>query len=726
MKHKFRIRSFALAAILAATFGLAACGGNGGTGGNGGNGGTGGGGGSGEPQHTHTFASTWTSDEEFHWHAATCTDTDEKKDKAAHDYKNGVCGTCSYAHKNHSFVGTTCTVCGYTIPSSKLRFEEVLAGDGETVAGYSVIGWDESVTDRTRLVIPAEYSGKPVVAVGDNAFDIEDGDGDETLATVYLPESVKNLGEYAFYGCAGLKNINLEHVENLYQGAFYECTGLERAEMGSLKTLGQYAFYGCTALTFVRLEGAETFEDQAFRNCPALERAEFGDEIESFPEYTFYESEGVKELSFGKEFSQTLTASGLPEGLESIEVSSENANYASEGGILYNKAKTEIAIAPKSMKGRVTIADGVKELKKSMIHFMNHAYITSLTLPASVEKIERRSFSGCNVLAEIYNPSAVEITDVERFGLNEEAVVHTALSEKSIVTDPDENGFVWRTDKDVLHTYFGKETKLTLPDGHEGRAYAVATCAFCRNPLEKVTIPSKVTALGISCFVNCKQLKEVVIGEGTEEIGESAFSNCTALTKITIPKSVKKIGAGAFYQCMALERVDFTGTVSQWAAIEFENSNSNIFVNSTKEKQAVLYLGDGKPLPEKITIEGIEKVGNYAFYGSPVQEVVIGAGVKKIGQDAFTYCADLKSVVIGKEVEFFYYAFSNGSPIETFYYEGTQDMWKTLNNGNGGSSALKSAAVSYFSEKAPTAEQWSAGANWWHFGADGFAVAWTK
>ena len=37
--------------------------------------------------HEHTFADAWTYDDTYHWHAATCGDTAEVKDKAEHDWE---------------------------------------------------------------------------------------------------------------------------------------------------------------------------------------------------------------------------------------------------------------------------------------------------------------------------------------------------------------------------------------------------------------------------------------------------------------------------------------------------------------------------------------------------------------------------------------------------------------------------------------------------------------
>ncbi len=679
------------------------------------------------PAHEHSYSTDWTSDDDFHWHASTCGHEDAVSGRAAHTYENGVCSECLHAHENHTFEGTACSVCGYTLPTSKLQYEEVFGDDGETVTGYSVVGWDESETDRTNLVIPAEYNGKPVVSVGNEAFHVEEGD--DTLTAVFLPETVKDLGEYCFYACSAVVSINLECIEVLQKGALRECTALESVELGFLKSVGKYPFYGCTSLKFVRIEGAENFETEFLRNCPALERAEFGDNVQSLPRNTFYDSGAVRELSLGKAFSQEVTSDTFPAGLESIEVSTENVVYSTEGGILYNKDKTQLVYVPKYLKGRVVIADGVKKLDYGYFYFWDHPFLTSITIPASVERIENgpieQTFRDSNRIAEIYNLSQVELVDLEdHFGLAETTVIHKSLSEKSVVTDLDKDGFVWRTDADALHAYLGRETQLTLPDGHEGKSYAVGSYAFYGSALEKVIIPANITALGEYSFGNCRSLSEVVIAEGIREIGLAAFNSCEMLSKLSLPKSIKTVGAGAFYGCNAIERVDYAGTVSEWAAIEFGNNYSNIFKTPLRQMPAALYLGDGSPLPETIVIEGIEKVGANAFNGAPVKMVILGKGVKTVGQNAFINCEDLKQVVIGKDTTYFAHAFAQ--PLETFFYEGDKETWATLNDGSGGGSAYRNAAVYFFSDGTPSDEQWEQSPNWWHYDTDGSVIIWFK
>lgn len=56
--------------------------------------------------HTHTYSDDWAHDANNHWHAATCEHTEEKDDSSAHvDFdKNGVCDVCGYdADHTHTY-----------------------------------------------------------------------------------------------------------------------------------------------------------------------------------------------------------------------------------------------------------------------------------------------------------------------------------------------------------------------------------------------------------------------------------------------------------------------------------------------------------------------------------------------------------------------------------------------------------------------------------------------
>lgn len=652
------------------------------------------------PELGHDWDREWTRDENGHYHVC-----------------NRGCGKRE-GEAAHTFVRGACSVCGYSLAPSALVYEEVYAGDGSTVVGYAVAGWDESATDKRVLSVPAEHENQPVVAIKERAFYAEEGD--ETLQTVVLAGSVKTVGEYAFYGCTGIVSADLMGVENVEKGAFYGCTGLARVDLGSLGTLGDYAFYHCTAMQSLTVEGIEQFGKQVFQDCPALTSASFGDGVTALGQYAFYTTENLRTISFGKAFEQSIAWDTFPmEHLERIEVSGENEVYASVGGVLYNKAKTQLVLVPYAYKGKVDVAEGVTDIASNKAQFLNHAYVTSVTLPSTLTSLAggaiRQAFRGCTRLVEVYNLSGIDVMQEDDFGdgnlygLAADVVVHSARSEASVVSDPDADGFVWQTHAGQLIAYFGEERALALPADYRGSAYSVREYAFAGCGAESLTVPAGVT-LKDYAFSGCADLASVTFEEGVTEIGAGAFSSCAALQTVSFPKTLKTVGGGAFVGCTGLESAHYAGSVSEYAAINFGNGYSNVFFTGAALDCA------GEPLPEQIVIEGVEEIGTYAFWGAPVKSVVVGKGVKKIGQDAFSK-STVESVVLGKDLLHFANAFSNSS-LARAYFEGSQEDWDALNAEFTHASLPAGVTVYYFAAQRP--ESGTA----WHYGADGTPELW--
>ena len=86
-------------------------------------------------------------------------------------------------------------------------------------------------------------------------------------------------------------------------------------------------------------------------------------------------------------------------GISAIEVAEDHAAYSSQGGILYNKQKTQIIRVPRKHQGEVTIADGVTSIAEYT--FSGCIEVTSITIPASVTKISRDSFRECSALTTV-------------------------------------------------------------------------------------------------------------------------------------------------------------------------------------------------------------------------------------------------------------------------------------------------------------------------------------
>ena len=83
----------------------------------------------------------------------------------------------------------------------------------------------------------------------------------------------------------------------------------------------------------------------------------------------------------------------------------DNTTYASQDGILYNKSKTAFVCIPKSIKGAVSIPNGITTISSSS--FQGRNKITSVELSDSVKNIESNAFYNCSGLTNVKIPSGI-------------------------------------------------------------------------------------------------------------------------------------------------------------------------------------------------------------------------------------------------------------------------------------------------------------------------------
>ena len=80
------------------------------------------------------------------------------------------------------------------------------------------------------VVIPREIDGYPVTEIAPYAFSAHSKDKDSNavcgamLTEIVLPDTLKRIGRYAFYGCENLEKISFySHIKDIGAGAFTGC-----------------------------------------------------------------------------------------------------------------------------------------------------------------------------------------------------------------------------------------------------------------------------------------------------------------------------------------------------------------------------------------------------------------------------------------------------------------------------------------------------------------------
>ena len=483
---------------------------------------------------------------------ATCTEG---------GYTSGLCSACGNTYTRdytdplgHDFVDGKCTRCSALEPTDGLEFRISVSMEDEY---YTCVGIGTAT--ELNIVIPSEYNGSPVKAIGDSAFSNK-----RDILSVIIPDTVTSIGAEAFYYCTSLKSITIpDSVTRVGKDAFSFCRSLESA---STPIAGENMFTYCEELKDVDLRGVKTIGKYAFQRCESLKSITIPSSVTSISAFAFLNSSGLEEvkiddlskwceISFENEYSNPLS---------SAQVYGKSTRLYVKGE--YNK--------------KLTIPDGATSV--SDFAFYGYINVSEITLPDSVTRIGESAFSGCSQLLNINIPSKVTSIGKEAFK-NCRNLISIAISDGV---------------KEICDGTFGGCTALssvTLPDSVT--SIGNSTFSDCKSlksiklpdcitsisdelfwgctALEKITIPDGVTVIGIEAFSRCESLTDIIIPEGVKRIESYAFEHCTKLTTATLPASVSYVWC-TFAYCYNLTEIFYGGTVKQWEKLT-KNSSINYY-----------------------------------------------------------------------------------------------------------------------------------------------------
>ena len=278
-----------------------------------------------------------------------------------------------------------------------------------------------------------------------------------------VSESVADVASAETYGDFEYSVLDDGTVEiTKYIGSAEKVEIPEKINGKSVTSIGNYAFEYCENITSVTIPDSVTsIGFRVFSNCTSLTSITIPNSVTSISGEAF-------------ENCTSLTA---------INVASENSNYVSVNGVLYNKDKTTIICYPAGKKDN------------------------NYKIPDSVTEIDDYAFNGCISLSSVTIPNSVTSIGVYAF------------------------------------EYCASLKSITIPDS----VPLVGPGAFsnCTN-LTSVTIQNGVMYIGNEAFANCTSLTGITIPDSVTWIGRYSFDGCTSLTSITIPNSVTSIGKKAF------------------------------------------------------------------------------------------------------------------------------------------------------------------------------------
>ena len=465
-----------------------------------------------------------------------------------------------------------------------------------------------------------------VTSIGESAFGSH-----SNLTSVTIAGSVKSIGRLAFEQCRNLSSINLNAgLTSIGDQAFINCKALEEITLPDTVTfLDYFPFAWCNRLNNIWVGNGNTVFSS--KNGVLYNRS--GDTLLCFPagrsgvctipegvhtisEYAFTGCDKLTKINIPASVD-TIARFDQCLSLENISVNSNNSNYKSQDGILYNKSGDKLLFCPEGKKGACSILQGVTQIDK--LAFYRCKKITSITIPDSVTTIGRideyiQVIPVSNCFSECDSLTSITVSSGNQHFYSK-------------------GGCVFDAQNRLIACPAGKSGKYTIPAGTVSIEYG----AFqgCKE-LTEVVIPASVVRIGVFAFDTCEKLSSITIPDSVTEINELAFQCCQAFRTIELPSALTTIDWGVFFSCHNLETVIIHKSVTSIvdSAFAYNDNLQDIYYDGTKAMWNRIEIG---------TEQNEALLNARMHYSQTEADLVFPRELKRIEDEAFS---GIKDVVV--------------------------------------------------------------------------------
>ena len=241
----------------------------------------------------------------------------------------------------------------------------------------------------------------------------------------------------------------------------------------------------------------------------------------------------------------------------------------------------------------------------------NGCGFTELELPGSISEIGSMAFTSNKNLRTVkiagdinFKSSAgdtfSQCNNLREYQVTEEAV-HFAVVDGVLYSDdmtqllaypPARTGtsFTVPDSIKVIGDYgfaYSKLTNISLPERlTEIGVHAFQNCQY----LKAIDIPPGVSEIKEFCFYSCEGLEEITLHEGLQSISDYGFGGCREVKTLELPESLTKIGDNAFNVMLELKSIYVPDSVTEIGEDAFANINA--LTMYTTNETAIAYANE--------------------------------------------------------------------------------------------------------------------------------------